>query len=878
MKKPVAKPTPKPVDPEAEKTAFEKAIAEGSLETKAKEIEKFLLDFPKSELGGRALESLAAARASIADNLLESGEADKAVLMFKQAVGNAPTPYPEGLFNGIISKIPANLFWRGQRTAAFEIAAIIEKNASQNTLQLLAMASFYIGVENGAEAKRIAEAALKLDENSSAAYQTLGLAHRLNFDLEESARSYAKALELDPSSDAAKRSLAEMKRATGKPEEAAALYRELLEKDSNNVPAKTGLVLSLFGMDNRTDAEAELSKTLEANPNNVILLAGASYWYAAVNDNAKAVELAEKAVALEPRYIWSHIALARGQAGQGKLVDSERTLIKARQYGNFPTLEYEIASVRLMLGLYREAAEELQKSFEARDGKVKTKLGGRIQRVEKSFPELIADERRASIFEPKSSDTPENAEKLRQLLDLHQAIANSTPDEQRAADLAGSFSDGNDKMRLHRQLYAASLLLEKKIALTKVLEITKQAVSAVDDGLAISSPTLPVMASEIYDSRANALLRDQFINVPDVPRQTLSAILRGRIEEIAGWTLYRQENYADATVRLLRAISVLPEKSAWWRSSIWKLGTALEADGKLKEALETYIAGYKTDQPSGARYLVIESLYRKVNGNTDGLEEKVGPNPAPIVAASTPERTDDSSDVSATEAKKSGTGETVDTKVKTVIDPPTAEPLNPEQKPTSGSSTEEAVKEKTNASADTAKQSPTKPLFDSVIINVQKDPPKSVEETAKDGEVKVSEPSGEQPKNSEVEKPKEDTHPKPADEPSNSGVVRPRVVAGKEIVLDKPACSITMSQTNASLINNGGSMGILIGIEGEGTVKSVTARSSSPEDVEVKIEPEIGEASGKAFYVIKSISPKMGLFQVIFGGICGPKELVVTVR
>lgn len=896
-KKPVAKPTPKPVDPEAEKAAFEKAIAEESLETKAKDIEKFLLDFPKSELGGRALESLAAARASIADQLLESGDADKAVVMFKQAVGNAPTPYPERLFNGIISKIPANLFWRGQRMAAVEIAAIIEKNASQNSAQLLALATFYLGVENGVEAKRITQAALKLDENSADAHQTLGLAHRLNFDLEESAKSYAKALELDPSSDAAKRSLAEMKRATGKPEDAAVLYRELLEKDADNIPARTGLVLSFFDMDKRADAETELTKTLETNPNNVILLAGASYWYAAANDNAKAVELAEKAIALEPRYVWSHIALARGQAGQGKLVDAERTLIKARQYGNFPTLEYEIASARLTLGLYREAAEELQKSFEIREGKVQTRLGGRIQRTEKSFPDLIADERRASIFEPKSADTPENSEKLRQLLELHQAIADSTPDEQRAADLAGSFSDGTDKMRLHRQLYAASLLLEKKIALTKVLEITKQAVAGVDDGLAISSPTLPVMASEIYDSRTNALLRDQFINVPDVPRQTLSAILRGRIEEIAGWTLYRQQNYPDAIVRLLRAISVLPEKSAWWRSSMWKLGTALEADGKLKEALETYITGYKADQPSGARYLVIESLYRKVNGNTDGLEEKVGPNPAPIVAASTPEKSVDAAEAKTTDPsttttdatantepgklteKKTGTGETTDTPVKTVADPPPIESPKPsEQKATSGSSIEEAVKEKTNTATDTANQTPTKPLFDPVIINVQKDPSKSVEEKAKEGEVKDTEPSREQPKNVEIEKPKEEVPPKSDEEPSASGSVRPRVVAGKEIVLDKPACSITTSQTNASLINNGGSMGILIGIEGQGDIKSVTARSSSPEDVEVKVQPEIGEASGKAFYVIKSISKKTGLFQVVFDGICGPKELVVTIR
>ena len=46
---------------------------------------------------------------------------------------------------------------------------------------------------------------------------------------------------------------------------------------------------------------------------------------------------------------------------QKKPLDAERTLLGARRYGNFPTLEYEIASARLMAGFYRDAAEELDK-------------------------------------------------------------------------------------------------------------------------------------------------------------------------------------------------------------------------------------------------------------------------------------------------------------------------------------------------------------------------------------------------------------------------------------------------------------------------------------------------------------------------------------
>src|SRR5204863_5817692 len=121
-----------------------------------------------------------------------------------------------------------------------------------------------------------------------------------------------------------------------------------------------------------------MAKSLEANPGNVILLAGAAYWYAAHNDGDKAVEYAQKAIAADPRFIWSHIALARGLLAQNKPVEAEKMLLAARRYGNFPTLEYEIASARLGAGLYREAAEELARSFSLKDGMIQARLGGRV--------------------------------------------------------------------------------------------------------------------------------------------------------------------------------------------------------------------------------------------------------------------------------------------------------------------------------------------------------------------------------------------------------------------------------------------------------------------------------------------------------------------
>jgi len=244
-----------------------------------------------------------------------------------------------------------------------------------------------------------------------------------------------------------------MKRSLGSPDEAVALYREILDKDAANLPAHTGLILALFDTGKRSDAETELAKSLEANPGNVILLAGTAYWYAAHNAGDKAVEFAQKSIAVDPRFIWAHIALARGLTAQKKPIEAEKVLLAARAYGNFPTLEYEIASARLAAGFYRDAAEELAKSFSVHDGVVHTNLGGRISADSKNFTELIGAERRASIFEPTAADDPENAERLGALLELKQELDSATPNANTASRAADAFARGDDKMKVHRQIF-----------------------------------------------------------------------------------------------------------------------------------------------------------------------------------------------------------------------------------------------------------------------------------------------------------------------------------------------------------------------------------------------------------------------------------------
>lgn len=1033
VSKPKPVPIPTPVDPAVEKAKLDEALALASAVEKISALRKFIDDFPKSDQRSRAVESLVTARAILGDEKLQANENNEGIELFKLAVSEAPTPIPERLFNEIVSKFPANLFYRDQRAAALEIAEAIEKKAVGNAKQLLNLATFYLGIESGSDAKRLAEAAIGIDPNSVAAYQTLGLANRLNFDLEESAKAYSKALELDSSSVASKRSLAEMKRALGKPDEAAALYREIIAANENDTTAKTGLLLSLFGAGKKAEAEGEMAKSLEQNLKNLGLLAGAAYWYAANDSGEKAVELAQKAVELEPRYIWGHIALACGLMSQKKPVEAERVLVMARQYGNFPTLDYEIASARLMTGFYREAVEELQKSFAMKDGLIQTKLGGRVPREEKSFADLIAYERRASIFEPLAADNPENAAKLKLLFEITQKLNANAPDETELVALTDEFVKGDDKMKLHRQIYSATLLLQKNIALPKVLELAKAAVGNTDAGLEVSTPAAAVMASELYESRTIAFARNEIIVVPDVPRQTLSAILRGRIEELTGWTLFQQKSYPEAVVRFRRAISVLPDKSAWWRSSMWRLGAALEADGKDKEALDSYIQSYRTDRPSALKYVVVEALYKKVHGSTEGLEAKIGPNPLPVVAAAeqpkpsetiakaaepastqteaaaTPEKSIEKTSapetpVNATEKNQTKVDETVtpdkqvekkaqasevpakespkvenavaadkqaDMKTQIPESPvKTDQSAEPKTENTAASNKQVDVKTQVPERAVTApevavpkveidstpdKQADAKTQPSNVSANASqpqantevpakkdasadqptnllRDPlltaepdPKAVRSAEKPADTKtepktgnkpaviVEDPVGNgrqtantkdlfepviikvpgsasKPEKEEAEKQagsviaaaKSETEKrtetkKPIDDTVSSGASRLRVVDGKEIRSDTQ-CSLELSQETVSLINGGGSLGILVSIVGVGDFNDIVTKSSSPKDVEIKVEPEIGGASGRRFYVIKSVSTSVGVYQVTFESPCGKKEIVVRVR
>ena len=616
------------VDDEDESEEVEVTLSK-PLEERVAALKAFLEKHPDSKSKGRATELLVSAHAGLGDQRLKKGDSAGGIEQMMLAIAVAPVEASEKLFSGVISQIPLNLYLRGEPAAALEAAEKVEAKFGNDPKRLVALSGFYISTEQGPEAARLATRAVQLAPELAEAHQGLGRALHVSLRLEEAAAEYKRALELDPNSKTARRSLADLDRAFGKSEEALAIYRQQLEAEPTDKAARTGLILSLLDLGRTDEAKGELEKAMQADPRNLNLLAGAAYWFAAHNEGDLALSLGSKAVQIEPRYTWAQVALARALVAQKKPLEAERALRFARQYGKFPTLDYELASVLAASGLYDEAAEILVQSFSLKDGQIETRLGGQAAARAVNFMDLLAPERRASIFQSVAADTEDNAKLLKALLTFatltNQETSGGTIDEERATAAAKEFASGADAARVFRQLYAAGRLLQRGVGFQTAYELAEAARNSADGGMNVPALTLAVQADEFRLIRARAIAAGGTPDIPEAPRNILSNLLRGRIEDISGWALFNQDKLDEAVEHLQRAITILPEGTPAARTSLWHLAAALERQDKKTEALSYYIKSYNNGESDPVRRAVIEQLYRKVNGSLDGLEERIGP-------------------------------------------------------------------------------------------------------------------------------------------------------------------------------------------------------------------------------------------------------------
>ena len=598
------------------------------MEERPAKLKAFLESFPNSKAKPRAIELLISSYAALGDQKLQNGDVTNGIQLLTLAITEVPVSMSDKLFAGVISQIPLNLYLRGHSAEAVQAAKAIEEKFGGDPKRLLAIARFYLRLEHGDEVARVAAQAVKLAPDSAEAHHTLALGLHISLRLDEAAAEYQRAIELDPNLKGTRRSLADLYRASGKAEEALSLYRTQIAAEPEDKAARAGVVLSLLDLARTEEADKELAAILQDDPRNLALLTGAAYWFAAHNNWERALELARKAVEVEPRYTWAQIALARSLISQKKPLEAERALRFARQYGKFPTLDYELASVLTSAGLYEEAAEVLRQTFSLKDGLIETWLAGRVMAREPDFIKLLARERLAGLFQFTAADSAGNAAILKALLTFVTATTQTSEteklDEAAAVAAAKEFASGPDEMRVYRQLYAANRLVGKGIALPTAFELTEAARSSVDEALSVPAVTMAVQAEEYREMRASAISQGNVPDIAEAPRNVLANILRGRIEDIAGWALFQQNKTSEAVDHLKRAAGILPEGTPASRTALWHLGAALAQAGEKEEALRYYIKSYNAGDPDPGRRAVIEHLYQKTYGSLDGLTERIG--------------------------------------------------------------------------------------------------------------------------------------------------------------------------------------------------------------------------------------------------------------
>lgn len=621
------KKTVDPVDDEAEAEEVELTLTL-PLTKRAEKLKSFLETHPDSKARTRATELLISTHAGLGDQFLKAGDAANGVQQLMLAIDEADVAITDKLFTGVISQIPSNLYLRGQVDSAFEAATRIEKKFGSDPKRLLSVASFYVGIERGDEALRIAEEAVKLAPDLAEAHRALALSHHINLQLDEAAAEYKKTTELEPNSKASLTTLADLTRANGRFEDALTQYDKLLTADPKDSVAMAGRVLCLLELGRKDEAATALDAALAAEPRNLALLSGTAYWFAAHGDYEKSFNLARQAVVIEPRYTWAQIALVRSLIGMRRPVGAERAMRYARQYGKFPTLNYELANVVAAMGLYDEAVDILRESFTFKDGQIETLLAGRIPARDTHFLPLLSPERRASIYQPTAADSETNSKMLTNLLALDTALTqsqNEKSDETTVAKAARDFAAGDDGMKSYRQIYAASRLVKQAVALSTAMDLVNAAKEGLEVALDQPPATTAVQADEFRSLRAQALATGTVPDIAEAPRSVLTNLMRGRIEDLTGWILFNQDKYPEAIEHLKEASALLPNGTPSWRNTLWHLGVAFEQTGRNDDALENYIKSYNSGERDPIRRSVIEKLYQKVNGSLAGLDDRVGP-------------------------------------------------------------------------------------------------------------------------------------------------------------------------------------------------------------------------------------------------------------
>jgi outer membrane biosynthesis protein TonB len=350
----------------------------------------------------------------------------------------------------------------------------------------------------------------------------------------------------------------------------------------------------------------------------------------------------------------------------------------------------------------------LEESFVLKDGQIEARLAGRYPARESGFLELLAPERRASLFQFKAADTPANAAMIKSLATFHALVNDPAekPNETATIEAAKEFASGEDSMRVYRQLYAASRLLRKNVGFRTAYDLAEAAKSGIDAGMEVPAATVAVQADELRELRARAIASGTTPYQAEAPRSALSNIVRGRIEDLQGWVLFNEDKHSEAVDHLKRAASTIPEGTPAWRTAVWHLGAALEQTDQKEEALNNYIRSYVAGDADPVRRKLIEQLYIKIHGSLDGLDQRLAGSPTGV-SVSSPAASSPTTNTgpTTTEATASGSPEPAASQPQPATSPAT--PVEPAPTPSAEKPVDEKPSEVPKPD-EAAKQTPAK--------------------------------------------------------------------------------------------------------------------------------------------------------------------------
>ena len=624
-------------------------------------LEKFITANRGSTLENEARELLIREYALKGEQALREANPQLAMQAFRAALRAAPPEINDRVFSQYIFPLPMAMNAFGYRVESADLMRSFERRFESDPNRLVEIGFFYVQIEAPFEAVRVLERAVELAPQDHRAHNSLGTAYLISLRLDDAVVEFQRALELDARDEFANLNLGNLARATGDYERAISYYRNQIALKRDDAEAHGGLALALLSLGRDEEAAPEIKRALELAPSDYRFLTQLALFYVVRKKAPLARPLIDQAAKIEPRYAWAFIAKAEIDALEGKFGDALATLITGQSHAGFATLTFALAKAFVALDGYDQAIDVMNKTFTVNgEGEFEAMLGGAFKARSLRLDLLLERERQASLFlgyDPTTSlqyrlveavaridhyskialagrkqaqqqaarrrtrpgqtkaPDPRQDEEVRGATRPRRATAPPSLTEEltagRDADLPGvsellraitAFTTLDDGRQAFRMVWAARKLTEADLALDAAEQLARRAIALVDS------------ATEPAGSMRDA---------PKLDREARRAMFAGRAYDALGWALFKKGNTRGALENLIRAVDVYPT-SLDRKAAIWHLAIATQEAGDDRRALELYIASYEPESPTAVvRRTQIETLYKRLNGSLDGLEEKL---------------------------------------------------------------------------------------------------------------------------------------------------------------------------------------------------------------------------------------------------------------